>query len=190
MTPTVTCVNKQAYLRGMFVLDTSVLSPFARAKRLDTLRELLGASRVVTTAEVQAELRNDMKAHPELEVALRLPWCEVASPRDRLPFITLFADYYRVLGGDGRNIGEAAVMAYAKQEHGIAVLDDDVAVKLAREQQIEVIRSLRLIADAVRSKTLDVRDAETLVDELGRAGGRYPCTGSGLTTFLHQNDML
>lgn len=172
------------------VVDTSILSPFARAGRLDTLRTLLRSPRVVTTEAVLDELRNGVSEYPELATALDIAWLEVASLDGRLDFIARFARYYENLGGGGRNLGEATVMAYAELEGCVAVLDDEVAVKLGRRRGVNVIRTLRLIADAVRSANVTILDAEALVDELRAAGGRYPCDGKQLTEYLRRHGMI
>ncbi len=62
---------------AVVALDASPLNHFARAGELDTLAVLLKTFRCVTTDLVEAELRQGVARHPEIQGALTLPWLNV-----------------------------------------------------------------------------------------------------------------
>ena len=72
------------------------------------------------------------------------------------------------------DIGEATVLAWAEANGATAFTDDDVAVQIGRERGVNVVRTLALVARGVRHGLLTESEADRLVDELLRAGGRFP----------------
>lgn len=59
------------------IFDTTVLSHFARADRLDVLSDLVIAETCGTTEVVKQELRQGAAEYPELAEALDLAWLVV-----------------------------------------------------------------------------------------------------------------
>ncbi|MEU8416671.1 hypothetical protein AB0C24_28090 [Amycolatopsis japonica] len=59
------------------VLDAMCLNHFARADRLDVLRDLLVSDECRTTYVVIEELRAGSVTHPALQAALELEWIKV-----------------------------------------------------------------------------------------------------------------
>ena len=171
------------------VFDTSVLSPFARANRIDTLVELFPGQTLVTTSAVRTELANGVTAQPLLQTALNARWLGTAPTMDgNLEYLAMFAKCQSALGAGARNIGESTVLAYAQIVGGLAVIDEEAAVNLAKRTSIAVTRTLSKIFASIRAGNLSEAAAQTLVDELVNVGGaRMPCDGASLIAYLNAN---
>ncbi len=172
------------------VLDTSVLSPFARAVRLDMLDSLTADSRRLITRSVRDEIEAGCNEFPALSRSLNLPWIETVrldGPKE----LQLFGVYVHLLGDEEtRNIGESSVLAFAEVHHCIALCDDDTAVHIARSRYVDVRRSLALIIGGVKKDLLSERQAADLLNDLIDGGGRYPCTGVELLTWARLKGLL
>lgn len=156
------------------IIDTSVLSPFARARKLDVLERLTAGSRRLITRSVQNEIDNGAKNYPELKGVRPLVWLELVRV-DSLPELTALAMYTRLLVDDEfRNVGESSVLAYAEVHRSVALMDDAVAVQVGRQRDVKVQRTLSLIACSIRSGLLREDEAVALVSDLITAGARYP----------------
>lgn len=155
-------------------LDSSVLSPFARAGRLELLAQLTAPYHCVTTEDVLEELERGRGEYPALGNALGLPWLHVMlAPSPAM--IALFEHYTRVLGSRGRNRGESSILAWAELTGSVALLDDDAAVRAGRKRTVRVLRSLSLVATGLAGGVLTPESAQDLVDELRERGGaRFP----------------
>jgi predicted nucleic acid-binding protein len=114
-----------------------------------------------------------MSAHPELQDVIDLPWLRVKNLAN-LKELRFFAEYARRLGSGMHDIGEATILAWAEANGATAFTDDDVAVQIGRERGVNVVRTLALVARGVRHGLLTESEADRLVDELLRAGGRFP----------------
>jgi predicted nucleic acid-binding protein len=172
------------------VFDNTPLSHFARAGRLDTLGLLVEGQVCVTTAEVRTELLAGASLHPELAEALILPWMGSV---DLLAMneIELFAQYKAELGGGtSRNMGEAAVLAWARVHAAVVLIDERVGARIAQRDGIEVHGSLWLVVNGVRRRVLTRRQAEVLVDELADTDMRLPTDGKGLFAWAQDKGLL
>ena len=173
-------------------LDSSVLSAFARAGRLDMLERLTAGRRRVVTEAILGELDRGCADHPALADVRALLWLEVVttgSPSE----LVVFNEYIRILGSAGRNVGEASLLAWAEVTPGAAVaMDDDDAVSAARRRkQVVVFRTLSLLCNGLHGRLLTVDAARMLVDELVTAGGaRFPCDGSTFVQWAERNGLL
>jgi hypothetical protein len=158
--------------------DSSVLSPFARAMRLDVLERLVQGRRCVVTRAVLEEIERGCAEHPALAMVGTLSWLEVVSI-DALAALRVFNAYMRVLGEDERNVGEASILAWAEVTGSIAVVDDNAAVIAARARRVQVRRTLALLCDGLNRRLMTIEHACELVDELiSRGGARLPCKGA------------
>jgi len=173
----------------VLVFDTSPLSCFTRADRLGLLKQLTDGFERVTTTAVMDEISNGCALYPVLEQALSLSWMKVV-PVDGLDELVAFAEYSSRLVVGNHNVGEASVLAWAEVNGGIAVMDDQTAVSCGRERGVDVKRTLALIARGVRKGILQSSESSGLVDDLIRAGARYPCTGSEFMQWASENGLL
>ena len=170
--------------------DTSVLSTFARAGRLELLERLTGGRRRVVTRAVLGELERGRGKHPALADALSLRWLETASIED-LDDLIVFNQYVRVLGVDSKNIGESSILAWAERIAGVALVDDDAAVTAGRARRVPVRRSLGLVHHGVHSGELDRAQARALVDDLIQLGGSwFTCDGAGFEAWAEARGLL
>jgi predicted nucleic acid-binding protein len=97
---------------GTLALDTTILSNFATADRLDILSKLLADHDCVTTKEVIHELTRGLLNHPALANALSLPWVKIVA-LETLEVVR-FASYKAELGGnDTQNMGESSILDWA-----------------------------------------------------------------------------
>ncbi|MFI9642182.1 hypothetical protein ACIG87_19295 [Micromonospora sp. NPDC051925] len=109
----------------VYVLDTGPLSHFSRSQWLGVLKAVLRDVRVVIPDVVEVELRSGSVQNAYLQAVLDADWIEVV-PLDAPEQLAAFAYYeQRLVGTDGRNIGECGVLALAETTaHAIAVVDD------------------------------------------------------------------
>jgi predicted nucleic acid-binding protein len=165
---------------NVLVLDSSPLSCFAKAKQLPMLELLTGGYVRVTTRAVLDELRQGVRDHPEIAEVEELSWLQV-EPLDSLAELRIFAAYSAIFGNGPRDIGEATVLAWAEAHGATAMTDDQVAVQAAQSRGVAVVRTLALVARGVHKDVLTRERAESLVEELLRAGARFPL---GLGQFV------
>jgi len=171
-------------------LDSSVLSPFARAERLDVLERLTSGRRRVVTEAVLREIDRGCAEHPPLAQIRALSWLDVVSPRSPTE-LEVFNEYIRVLGAAERNIGESSILAWAEATSSMVVMDDDDAVRAARKRNVSVLRTLTLLCNGLHGKLLTIDQASALVDELVTAGGaRFPCDGASFVQWAERNGLL
>lgn len=171
-------------------LDTSILSWFARANRLDTLEHLLTGMQAVTTREVLDELRNGVEAFPALASVLQLGW--LAEVRlSGLPAMSIFGEYCRRLGsGQDGNVGEATVLAWAEVNDAVAVIDEKAGRQAAKERRVRVKGSLWLLAHGITTGILSLQQASLIVDELRDAGAYLPCNGGTFPRWAQEHGLI
>lgn len=162
-------------LKQPLCIDTSVLSAFARAQRLDALEAMTKRYKCVAPQEVRQELERGFSKNESLADAVACRW---------LAFVTLespaelqsFAKYVSLLGSGERNLGESAVLAWAEVHAAIVLIDDREAVNIGREQKQKVGGTLGLLATEVQRGEWTLADASELFDVLVEHGGaRFPC---------------
>lgn len=171
------------------VFDSAPLNCFARAEQLTLLERLTRGDERVTTRAVLAELQAGERDHPKLGDVRGLQWLRV-EPVDSLEELRLFAEYARRLSAGKHNIGESSVLAWAEAHNAIAFTDDQVAVQIAKERKVQVMRTLALVARGVRRRDLSEADAHMLADELLRAGARFPFSAGGFTLWAKEWDLF
>ncbi len=169
--------------------DSSVLSAFARARRLEVLERLTNGHRRVVTKAVLDEMDRGIAMHRLLADIRGLTWLEIVGV-DALTELIAFSDFVRILGSTGRNIGEASILAWAQISGGVAIVDDQAAVNAARAKNVVVRRSLALVGDGVHRKVITMDEARSLVDDLAASGGaRLPCDGAGFEAWAEANGL-
>lgn len=178
-----------AVANAVWVLDAMSLSHFARAERLDVLRDLLVDKECWTTQVVLEEVRQGVAAYPKLNDALAADWLKVAQ-LDSLNEIRCFTLWVRRLGSGERDLGEASVFAAAELRSAAAITDDPAAVRVARTHGLDVHGTIWLLANACRDGKLTESAAGNLIDALRATGLRLPCTGAEFPGYARQYGLL
>jgi predicted nucleic acid-binding protein len=171
------------------VFDTSCISHFARAGRLDVLERIADGRECVIPNEVATEIESGVDKFPALRSVASQLWLRIVELD--FPETISAVEYKHQLGGGPRqHLGESAVLAYVKQFGGTAIIDDSAAVEIARLEGIPVRQTLGLVIHAYRSSILDRPTAETVVDQLVATEMRLPVDGRGLFAWAYENELL
>jgi predicted nucleic acid-binding protein len=144
---------------------------------------------VVIPDMVEAELRRGAIRDARIRAVLEASWIdrvELRSP-DELQWFATFSE--RLVVGR-RNLGETAVLAYAKANLVTAVLDDGAARKAARDFDIALRPTLSLLCEAVRQELLTVKLVSALADDLIATQYRLPFSPGGFERWASHNGML
>jgi len=172
------------------VFDTTALSHFARAGRLDELKALTSGDDCILLGEVQTELVKGVTDYPSLGGISADSWLQQVELE--LKELAAFATYKGELGGGpGKNNGEAAVLAWVSVNGGIAIIDEDVGRNIGLRDGIQVHGSLWLVIRSLKNKVLDRATAEGIVDDLISSGMRLPVTtGADLFAWAYSTGLL
>jgi predicted nucleic acid-binding protein len=173
------------------VLDSTALSHFARANRMDELRKAVTDDEPVLLGEVVAELARGITGHPSLGNAVSADWL-MRVELEEIQELAAFAVYKGELGGGPeRNNGEAAVLAWVTVNGGIAIIDEVVARVIGAREGLQVHGSLWLLIRSFRTGSFDRATVEAIVDDLIATGMRLPVnTGADLFTWAYETGML
>lgn len=171
------------------IFDTTCLSHFARADRLDELADLVRGTDCRTTELVKEELLKGAEVYPQIRWVLSADWL-VVEPLCGLEDLRAFSDWSSRLGAGVRGRGEASVFAVAERTGGIAICDDQDAVRVGRKYRISVHGTLWLLCRACGAGKLTEGQAGRLVDELTAHGMRLPCTGAQFSRWARRVGLL
>lgn len=171
------------------MFDTSPLSHFARAGRLETLERLTADHRRIVTRAVLEEIKNGVAKHETLAEVLELPWLEQV-PVDSLDELRAFAIYAARLGSGARNVGEAATLAWAEVHGAVASVDEATARKLAQERDVPLRGTVGLVCHGVLAGIVTVDEGRVLLAELRLAGAWLPWTDEDYDDWARQRGML
>ncbi|MFD0743645.1 hypothetical protein ACFQ1L_18880 [Phytohabitans flavus] len=171
------------------MFDTTCLSHFARADRLDVLGDLLAGDDSFVPHVVREEIREGIRAHPELAQVLTIEWLRIV-PLDNLDRLRAFTIWTGRVGAGRRNLGEASVLAVAEELGAVALIDDRDATRVGRAHGIAVHGTIWLLARACRDGKLTEVGASNLVDALSGTGMRLPCTGADFPRFGRVHGLL
>jgi predicted nucleic acid-binding protein len=170
--------------------DSTALIHFARAGRLNELLAASADDEPVLLAGVAEELARGVGTRPSLDAASeaklkRVDLAEIAE-------LAAFASYKSELGGGPeRNNGEAAVLAWVNVHSGLAIIDEDVARNLGKEDGMQVHGSLWLLIRSFKNGILDRATIEGVVNDLLRTGMRLPVThGADLFPWASRASLL
>lgn len=170
------------------VFDTTCLSYFARADRLDVLGDLLAGVETSVPHVVREEIRGGIGDHPTLSHVLDVEWLRVV-PLDTLDRIRRFAVWTGRVGAGARNLGEASVLAIAEEFNAVAIVDERDATRVGRAYGIAVHGTLWLLGRACGEGKLTEVAASNVVDALATAGMRLPCTGGDFPRFARAHGL-
>ena len=160
------------------VVDTGPLSHLAKAGWLSVLRYAANGSDVIITEGVKAELTDGLHKHAHLQQVLDAQWIctkRLTSDREHDAFKVMAE---RLVVGT-RNVGEAEVLAYAKEHDAVAVVDDGAGRKAARDHGVTVKGTLAVLCDEVRAGRLTVEMVSELADHLIETDYRLPFAPGG-----------
>lgn len=173
-----------------YVIDTGPLSHFARSQWLGVLKAILEDSQVVIPDVVESELRSGVGRHHYLRAVLDAGWIEV------VPLITdeqlaAFGHYARrLVGPDGRNVGECGVLALAETlPAAVAVVDDRVAGNAAAARGVHIRRTLGLLCEAVRRDLLTIPLVSAVADDLLANDYRLPFEPGGFAQWAEREGL-
>jgi hypothetical protein len=149
----------------MIVSDATPLLHLARAGLLDLLPKLY--TRLVVPPSVWEEVRGRGEPRPEAHVLEEASetWIEVRSlsARDRTK-----AETFRRAAPVGR--GEADALALAETLRTAVLMDDRVAIDLARMRGVETRWTTSVVLEAHRRRVLDRTAAHRAVEDLVGSG--------------------
>jgi predicted nucleic acid-binding protein len=171
------------------VLDSTCLSHFARADRLDVLRDLLIDKRCCTTETVLAELNRSVADYPLLRSVSDQEWLVVVR-LDSVADLRSYDTWLRRVGSVDRDQGEASVFAIAERHRATAITDDRRAVRVGRFYGLDVHGTIWLLAAACREGKLTPTGAGGQIDALRATGHRLPCTGAEFPAYARQHGLL
>lgn len=174
----------------VYVLDTGPLSHFAKAQWLGALKVVLKDHRVLIPDVVAEELRNGSGQHRHLRSVLEADWIETVSLASSSQMSAFVYYERRLVGPNGRNIGECGVLALAETlPNAVAVVDDRVAVEVSRGRVV-VRRTLGLLCDAIRAGLLTVPLVSALADDLLQGQYRLPFEPGGFADWCAREGIL
>ena len=176
-------------MTGQLVFDTSCITHFARAGRLDILERIVAGHDCVVPNEVAVEIERGTERYPALRSIASRSWLRIVE-LDFPETISAVAYKHQLGGGPSQHLGEAAVLAYVKHFGGTAIIDDSAAVEIAQLEGIPVRQTLALVIHAYKTGVLDRPAAEVLVDELASTEMRLPVDGRGLFAWGYEQGLL
>lgn len=173
----------------LLIFDTGPLSHFARAEWLGMLKAMTAGSTVAIPDLVEEELRVGADRDARIRAALDATWIERVELRssDELQW---FATFSERLVARRRNLGETAVLSYAKANGATAVLDDGAARKAAHDYGVELRPTLSLLCDAVRQGLIAAKLVSALADDLIATEYRLPFLSGGFEEWATNNGLL
>ncbi len=172
------------------VFDTTCLSHFAIADRVDVLGDLVNGLPCHSTSVVFEEIRRGAARHSQLETILEQEWLSVRRIDESIDRLTAFVEWTNRIGTRAdRDLGEASVLALAVELGSTAVVDDLAAKSVALRHYPKVHGTLWLLAEAWRVGRATEVQACNLVNSLIDSGMRLPCTSSDFPDFVKGNRM-
>ena len=172
------------------VLDATCLSHFARADRLDVLRDLLVGRRCWTTEIVLRGAEPGVADDPLLGHVSEQEWLLIAG-LDSSAEIRLYDTWRRRVGLDRTRPGRGQRLRRSRATGGSAITDDRRAAQVGRVPMgwMSMVPSW-LLAGACRQGKLTLGGTGALIDALRATGHRLPCTGTGFASYARQHGLL
>ncbi|WP_260195408.1 hypothetical protein [Actinophytocola gossypii] len=171
------------------VFDNGPLCHFAREGWLGILRTVVGTRTAVVPDTVVDELRAGAQGRPHVQLVLDAPWLHHRSLVSETE-LEAFTQFASLLVARGRNVGESGVLAYAKANGAVAVIDDGPARKIARASGISHIGTLGLLCEALRESQLTVELISTVADHLLEGEYRLPFQAGGFAKWAHDQGLI
>jgi predicted nucleic acid-binding protein len=165
------------------------LSHLSKGGWLGVVRSVAGERRVVVPDAVQDELKQGVHAHPHLRQVIDADWI-IRAELSSDPELTSFAGFAAKLVVGRRNVGEAAVLAYAQAHDATAVIDDGAGRKAAVNAGVAVRGTLALLCEAIREDVLTVRMVGDLADHLLETEYRLPFRAGGFERWANETGLV
>ena len=176
-------------MKRPLVLDTTCLTHFARAGRLDTLEAISGGCERLVTPEVIQEALDGLVAHPAIGNLGGQQWFKVVELD--INEAVRAALFKSELGGSPRkHLGECETLAVAQCRDGVAVIDDADGRRLGVRHSVTVAGTLSIVARAVKTGSFDVAWASALVDDLRGTDMYLPTDGQGFESWAKLTGLL
>lgn len=175
--------------RELLVFDTGPLSHFAKNGWLGVLKAVVGDRRAIVPDVVVEELKFGAHRDSRIGQVIEADWLEhreLVSDRE----VREFARFAARLVKGTRNRGEAAVLAVATVEQGVAVIDDGAARKAADDHGIAKRPTLSLLCEAIRSGLLTVPLVSALADDLLSTEYRLPFDAGGFERWAREAGLV
>jgi predicted nucleic acid-binding protein len=155
------------------------------------LRDIVAGHECILLAEVAAELVRGITLYPSLGEVSAESWLR-PTELSEIKELAAFAAFKGELGGGpDRNNGEAAVLAWAAVNDGIAIIDEEVGRNIGKRDGLTVHGSLWLVIRSLKSNLLDRATAEGVVDDLLGTGMRLPFnSGTELVAWAYGAGLL
>lgn len=152
----------------VFVLNSTPLIYLAKVGCTDVIAQLKADK--ITSPSVKREVvdRGRAKGAPEVEAISELFDDEVVrllEPRDE-------SLLKRLLGIRGLATADAEVLALAKEQKGVAVIDDKLARNVAKVHAISYVGTAHLLLSALKEKLLTGKQARSALDDMIAQGWR------------------
>jgi predicted nucleic acid-binding protein len=126
------------------------------------------------TDAVREELQQGACAYPVLLNVVNTEWLESVA-LDTPEELLAFAEYARVLGSTrGRDVGEAATLAWAETHKAIPIVDDQAAVNAGRQRKVDVHGTLWLVVRGLKAGALTEAEVVDLVGAFLDEDARFP----------------
>jgi|GEM_PF-4718497 len=142
----------------IIVLDTSCISAFILAERVELLIKILDKHEIVITNQIEGELKASEKeslstfSHPKIAI----------KNAD-----STIADKYDI------HIGEASVIMFAKKNNALAVIDDKKARKVAIDEKIALLGTAGLLKLGLEKGLIKRSDMPILISDIIKKGKFY-----------------
>jgi len=174
---------------GDLVVDTGPLCHLAGAGWLSVLRSVAGDRTVIIPEAVEEELREGLYGNSHLQQVLDPSWIEVR-PLSSDAELQSFSGFAARLVAGGRNIGEAAVLAYAETHRATAVIDDGAGRRAALDAGVALQPTLSLLCQAIREGLLTVAMVSNVADHLMETEYRLPFRPGGFAAWAEENGLV
>ncbi len=142
--------------------DAGPLIHLAKIGLLDLLRETYSTITIPLEVRAEAAGRGKEKGFADaflIEEAIRTGWIQVVD-------VKMPGEFLELCRHAGVDKGEAEVLRYAKENGGLALLDDEAPRDLARSLGIPVRGTLGVLVESVRRGILTRQSALRKLDEL------------------------
>ena len=146
------------------IIDTDILSMFAKVGAVDVLGEFLGRERVAMTPAIRNEIAMPMQYGYTFpgEVLSRIPVVPLTEP--------VWQEYERLWAmGCSLGKGELEAIAFCRVEGGLFVTNDSAARRFAQDQSVPVISLQAILRGLWLSGIRSKAEVQELLEQIKKA---------------------